>query len=478
MKSSRWCLILGAYVLIVTFIIWFGFSSWAYDDPFITFRYADNLRMGLGFVYNPGERVLSTTTPFYTLLLGALGAVWDDIPRLSNLIGAVSLGLGSVALGLLARRWGGPGAAAIVMLLFPSFPLLVATLSSEMPFYIATILWAFLLQSVGRPTGSMLLAGVATLTRPDGVLAAGTLGLWSFWLRRKARWRPLVAFGLVTIPWYLFAWVYFGSPIPVTLAAKQHQAQMAISQNFVQGFMSLLKGYGQNPLYVAHGLLFGIGVVLALQRHPGWLLLPAWAAAHFTGYALLGVSRYFWYYAPLVPGFLLLTGLGAASILRHLAAKVPSAMWALRPAVICLLLAPQAADLIHLYSHPDPRTGIYRQVGLWLNETVPPASTVGTLEVGIIGYYSRRRMIDFAGLIQPEVAERMHRETTYEHTTAWAIQHYRPEYVVLNPDWFPAVTAALTAQGCAAIGSFTDQQYPGILTVYRCTWDQVTGSSR
>ena len=61
-------------------LLFFAFSSWAYDDPFITFRYAQNLRAGLGFVYNPGERVLSTTTPLYTLLLTGLSFLWSDLP--------------------------------------------------------------------------------------------------------------------------------------------------------------------------------------------------------------------------------------------------------------------------------------------------------------------------------------------------------------------------------------------------------------
>ncbi len=44
------------------------------DDAYITFRYARNLVRGTGFVYNPGERVLGTTTPLYTLVLAALAA--------------------------------------------------------------------------------------------------------------------------------------------------------------------------------------------------------------------------------------------------------------------------------------------------------------------------------------------------------------------------------------------------------------------
>ncbi len=35
------------------------------DDAYITYRYSQNILEGHGLVYNPGERVLGTTTPLY-----------------------------------------------------------------------------------------------------------------------------------------------------------------------------------------------------------------------------------------------------------------------------------------------------------------------------------------------------------------------------------------------------------------------------
>ncbi|HEX9012663.1 MAG TPA: hypothetical protein VF813_04070, partial [Anaerolineaceae bacterium] len=64
------------------------------DDAYITFRYARNILAGVGFVFNPGEHVLGTTTPLYTLamvLLGTLsGGVTSSFPVLA-------LGLNSFA---------------------------------------------------------------------------------------------------------------------------------------------------------------------------------------------------------------------------------------------------------------------------------------------------------------------------------------------------------------------------------------------
>lgn len=55
-------------------------------DAHIAFRYARNLAEGLGFVYNPGELVLGTTTPIWGLMLGVGSRLSNpDIPSLALL---------------------------------------------------------------------------------------------------------------------------------------------------------------------------------------------------------------------------------------------------------------------------------------------------------------------------------------------------------------------------------------------------------
>src|SRR5580700_1207941 len=46
-----------------------------FDDAYITFRYAANLARGFGLVFNPGERVLGTTSPLFTFILAAGGRI-------------------------------------------------------------------------------------------------------------------------------------------------------------------------------------------------------------------------------------------------------------------------------------------------------------------------------------------------------------------------------------------------------------------
>ena len=66
MNRNAGLLFLSAVIARLAFNYQTGFIA---DDAFITFRYAENLAASNGFVYNLGEKVLGTSTPFFTLLL-------------------------------------------------------------------------------------------------------------------------------------------------------------------------------------------------------------------------------------------------------------------------------------------------------------------------------------------------------------------------------------------------------------------------
>jgi len=470
--ECRWKVVLPGALLAGLFL-YAAFRHWAYDDPFITYRYAENLRSGLGFVYNPGERVLSTTTPLYALLLAGLGYLWSDLPHLSNLISAVSLAIGGVFLYLIGQRWRERLAGLVAAALLPFFPLSVNAFGAETCFYVMLTLGAFALHACKRHHWAMTLAALVTLTRADGVLVAIVLGIDLLITYRQIPWRSLLLFIIIIAPWYIFSWIYFGSPFPVTLAAKQHQGQMTISESFARGFLRLLSGYARKPLYWLHGTLALLGLGYAFSRAQQWLSLLAWGALYFLSYTLLGVTRYFWYYVPLVPVFLALVGLGIAAASRWLPPMLKKKRYATVVLVVLLILLlwPQLLKgLRHLYRHPDPRARVYRKVGLWLMESTPPCASVGTLEVGIIGYYAQRRMVDFAGLVQPDVAQQMRQETTYQDTASWSLRQYEPTYLVLNPDWFPKLIQGNVSEHCVSIQIFEEEEYSGKLIVYRCDW--------
>jgi arabinofuranosyltransferase len=472
--NTVWMLIYGT---VICALIIGAFGDRAYDDPFITYRYAVNILKGDGFVYNPGERVLSTTTPLFTLLLALLGSVWRDTPHLAVLLGAASLAAGGLLLWDLSRTWSTPLVGWTALVLYPSFPLLIATLGSETPIYLALCLAAFTAYFRQRYTFAGLAAGLATLARPDGILVAAILAV-HFLVRRRDRipWAGVLVFVVILLGWGVFAWAYFGSPLPATLAAKQQQGAMAISQRFAEGFFTILRGYG-SWVYLLEGVLAVLGVGFAIFRRSSWLWLFAWTILYFISYSLLGVSRYFWYYAPLVPGFVAAAGLGLFALDTRSAdhENDPSASLKWRKYLVVplliLLFSGQLRSLWISRQQPDNRARIYQAVGHWLNSNTLPSQSVGALEVGIIGYYAERPMVDFAGLIQPQVAAQLTSGKDYEDAAIWAVETYRPDYLVLQEGLFPRLEGDYVRKNCRTAQEFSgaDYGYPTNLYIFNCS---------
>jgi hypothetical protein len=477
-------LALAAYVFSL-------FANWAYDDPYITYRYARNLASGQGFVYNPGERVLSTTTPLFTLLLALAYRFTSDLPHLANLVSALSLAAGGLLLWDLSRSWNTPLAGWAMLFLYPLFPLVVTTTGSETPLYLALCIGAFAAYARQRYILTACLAALATLARPDAILVALILGV-DYALRRwrsragktdpsysqeRFPWEALVVFWAILGAWGLFAAIYFGNPLPVTLGAKQAQGVLEISTTFAPGLLSkVLLVYGSNPLYWVLSGFAVLGAAWAALRRSRWWLFAVWPVLYFLAYTLLGVSSYYWYYAPLVPGFIALAGLGVEAVARfagRIGERAPglqpehTARWA-TAALLFVLVPWQAYTLYRASQFADSRLGAYQATGNWLAANTLPGERVGMLEIGIIGYYANRPVVDFAGLLQPQVAAQMAPTTTYLDTAAWAIDHYQPELLVLHAGFFPETAAPL--QNCEVVYTVNGKpfDYNSDLVIYRC----------
>jgi arabinofuranosyltransferase len=65
--KKRFIVILILTVVTLVCLAWHNRFIW--DDPFILFRYADNLELGKGLVWNEGERVEGYTNFLWTLLM-------------------------------------------------------------------------------------------------------------------------------------------------------------------------------------------------------------------------------------------------------------------------------------------------------------------------------------------------------------------------------------------------------------------------
>lgn len=472
-KKSLWVFL---YLIIISLVLYRAFSTWNYDDAYITYRYAANLAGGEGFVYNPGQRVLSTTTPLFTILLAAISLFWQDIPQAAIVLGVLGISLGTLFLWDLCLQKNQPIAGYACLVLYPTFPVLVTTIGLETPLYLAFCLGAIALYERRHFSWTAVWAGLACLARPDGILIPAVLTIHYLFTRRSLPpLKPLLIFSLLVLPWLLFSINYFGTPLPAALVTKQNQGAMLVSERFSAGLLTVLRPYMRRLLYIFEFLLglVGLGSVL-VKRKTEWTTLFAWTAAYFLAYTLLGVSRYPWYYAPLVPAFTVSIGLGLSLLvglihaLRLGEGKIPAAL--LTVLVLSILGIGRIQHIQQIKQVPDQRRAIYRAVGEWLSSNTLEHDLVGTLEVGIIGFHSRRPMLDFAGLLQPEIGSRLGPTTSYADSAVWATEKFHPRYLVLQDGLYPALLAGYVSQNCELVKQFIGDayDYPGRLDIFRC----------
>jgi hypothetical protein len=72
-------------------------------------------------------------------------------------------------------------------------------------------------------------------------------------------------------------------------------------------------------------------------------------------------------------------------------------------------------------------------VAFWLRDNTPPGALVAAHDIGAIGYWAQRPLLDLAGLITPEVIPVMREETRLLEY----VLDRKAEYLVTFPSWYP-----------------------------------------
>lgn len=436
-----------ALAIVVVAIALRGYFWWqtqyTIDDALITMRYVRNLIQGEGFVYNPGEHVLGTTTPLWTLLLAGLGRLGLEPIATAKVLGIAADAVTVWSLFLIMRREGRPAVGLLAGAIFAVSPRSIETTISGMETPLVTLLgmasFYFFLKE--KPLLGAGLASLLVLARIDGLVLATVLALWQALrlvrgqLRLKAALATLMVFACVQLPWLAFATWYFGSPLPNTMLAKA--AAYDLSSADVIGIISATIAGGIAGKGYSFAFLLGSSV--AIRRRSLVLPLVAWVFAYHVAFVIGRVPLRIWYFVPPTPAFFLLASLGLAAIGEHITLPrkrhARAAIWG---ALTIVLLG---VSIIYLGRALNAMTAIQaleyavgRSAGLWLNENAPPGSTIALEPLGYIGYYSDRHMLDFAGLVTPSMKELNRRR--FSRTSLAiddAVRQWFPDYVLLRP---------------------------------------------
>jgi hypothetical protein len=391
-----------------------------YDDGYITLRYAANLAEGRGFVYNSGEPVWGTTTPLFALILSVPARLFG-VAALETSALLISIATSIVFWCFLAAILEGQRVPRTI-----SFPILLLVMfypayfenslsGMETPLVLALMaasLWCYI---NNRPYSLGIFAALLLLARIDTLIWIGILGLAYLLTRwrtnRMVIVKALIAFLIVALPWHIYAYLTFHSLIPQSLVGKavSHDAFSQLDWSYFSRFYQIYFPIGRLGSFAWLGL--GVTLVLMLigladlwmeypQLRPVAIYFFSFAAVFFCSKSPL----FMWYFPPTQWIAIFLACFGVRSLWDKWLAR----NW--RPA---LRAAPYVTLGLFILAYGawgdskivDSRSVLrpWAEFGDFIRDHTREDGQVFLEHIGIVGFRSKRPILDNMGLVSPEI---------------------------------------------------------------------------
>ncbi|MDX2159771.1 MAG: hypothetical protein SF162_00460 [bacterium] len=412
------------------------------DDSWIHQTYGRNLAQHGEWAFVRGQASAASTSPLYTLVL-ALGYVLVvpfgvDFRVWTHGLGALALGVTAVLAARLAYRMTEHRSAALLIggAVAACWHLIWAAGSGMETAIFAMLTLAAVETAASARKGTVIggsvfgmVAALLFLTRPEGILLAALCG--AAVLVRLVRARvsaarvvmylgsAAVTFLVLVTPYLTFNLMVTGGLLPSTAAAKRSQAAALFGLPYVERVSRMIL-----PLLAGGQFLLIPGVVgfivttarqttqrSASQRDEKtevrWLLI-AWGFGLIALYAawLPLDMQHGRYVMPALPALITAGGVGTLELVRAVRRSALA-----RPVVTTLWLA--AAVLTLVFTFTLGLQAYQRDVAIidgdmvagahWLRDNLPADQVLAIHDIGAVGYFAPRPLIDIGGLITPEI---------------------------------------------------------------------------
>ena len=422
------------------------------DDAWIHQTYARNLGQRGEWAFIPGEASGGSTSPLWTALLAVGYALEADPLGWAWAWGAVFL----ATVGWVSWQWLEARANVrrrfgwlVSVLLVCEWHLVWAGASGmeTLAQALVVVLVLFAAERRWAPVVQGLLVGVGVWIRPDAVILL-LPAAWSiaFVPRQSLRGaaRGWLAMGgglaLLALPYLAFNLNFSGEIWPSTFYAKQAEYASMLEQPLA---LRLVQQWGIGLVGAGAVLAPGLGISIwqdAARRRWARLAPILWWLTFLAVYAArLPVTYQHGRYAMVaIPVMLVLgweglqgTFIAAAVRLRWV---LPRAWGAAASAVTLgfLVLGAQAyARDVAVINTEMVATA------RWIAAHTPPGALIAAHDIGAVGYFGQRPLIDLAGLITPEVVPFLRDEARL----ARYLDARQADFLMTFPGWYPGLTA-------------------------------------
>jgi len=448
----------AALVSCLLYLIYcYSIEGWGFplDDSWIHHTFARNFAENLKWVFNKGELSGGSTGPVWGLLLSLV--YFLGIPPIigTYFMGFLLLwGLSVSGADLIAKIF--PGRRFVSLgagIMLASEWHLVWSALSGMETILLILISLFLFNLIVSEEKKWLLIGLliglAIWIRPDGITLLGP-ALYSIPFKNRTP-RNIIKSTLLILAGVLFLGIlYFafnlhvaGDLWPNTFYAKQAEYAYLQETPFLTRFLDLSK---QSLVGVGILLLPGliIYVVMIINQRRWDILSPLiWAVGYIGLYAwrLPVVYQHGRYIMPALPVIYLMGAAGLGHILLEINPrewkKIIMRTWLLSSIIVAaafLILGARAFGMdVAVINTEMVRTA------KWIDLNLEEDAVIAAHDIGALGYYSERKIIDLAGLISSDVIPFIRDEKSIKNYLA----EKEPDYLMSFPSWYPEMTADL-----------------------------------
>ena len=490
----------GLSVALVVIYVLTADGGFPLDDSWIHQVYARNLGDNHEWAFVPGEPSAASTSPFYTVLLSVAYVLNLPYAMWTHFLGAAAL----AAAGMLGARlaeivrpntravgW----TAGLSMILAWHLIWAAASGMETMLFATFTLALVYLVwRAYELEVGGLLVRGgvfgavaaLAMSTRPEGLVLATLSGLVML-LRLQHEPRPIVrwitgamlGFAIFITPYLLLNLNLAGGLLPNTADAKyvQHapiRDEFSYAERYGQLIIPILVG-GQ--LLLLPGVLIFTTTILdrarADLRQLRFLLPVLWFLVLVGLYAarLPAAYQHGRYIMPGLPGFIVVGVVGTFELVL----MGRFSMWG---RILTRTLA-IAAIVAFVYFALLIGSAVYKvdvQIideemvanAKWIRDNLDPEALLAIHDIGAVGYFAPRSIVDIAGLVTPEVIDRIgDEEALWDYMRDRGAVYFMafPDQVPGDDPDDPRICALQQSNGTAAV-----RAGGGKMTIYRLDW--------
>jgi hypothetical protein len=438
------------YLSISKITVGFGYPL---DDAWIHQTYARNLAVDGEWAFLPGQVSGGSTSPLWTILL--VPGHWLGFPQVWTYMLGICCLIGVAILAMVYFRLdeGKPEPIffmAAGLFFATEWHLLWASVSGmETIFYISMIMLFFVfLRKANLRWISGLLIGVAVWIRPDGLLLLGpwiwTILFGNTGVKEKIStlWRGSAGFFAIVGLYLAFNYYTADTVWPNTFYAKQVEyailKETPYSLRFIKEFS--LPWIGASSILLPGFLIELVNIGKRKDVNGSAALL--WAVGYIGVYAfMLPVTYQHGRY--IMPAMAVLFMLSLKGFFEAIQWLRKSIVWQrmLKNIWVAVLVTLSVIFLVKgAIVYAEDVAIINSEMvttAKWVSINTAKDALIAAHDIGALGYYGQRQIVDLAGLITPEVVPFMRNEKEL----AEYLDQKQVDYLITFPHWYPMLAS-------------------------------------